>query len=243
MKKLRIIKASAVMLISFLITNFAQGMWITSFGDTNQLENNKFIIENKINENNECIEVNVSYPQLIPNTLKLINNEIKWWTDNWINDVKSILEDYKKSGYICNMKYELFSKFFVTLERDDLLSFYIDYYQFTGGAHGLTTRRAYTLDVKNGNKLKIKNLFKNGYDYKSFIDKEIKKQVDANKEKYFEGLEGFNGINDEVKFYINGDNLVIYYGQYEIAPYASGIPEFNIPIQKFDGNFLYGKIK
>ena len=43
MKKLRIIKASAVMLISFLITNFAQGMWITSFGDTNQLENNKFI--------------------------------------------------------------------------------------------------------------------------------------------------------------------------------------------------------
>lgn len=243
MKKLRIIKASAVMLISFLITNFAQGMWITSFGDTNQLENNKFIIENKINENNECIEVNVSYPQLIPNTLKLINNEIKWWTDNWINDVKSILEDYKKSGYICNMKYELFSKFFVTLERDDLLSFYIDYYQFTGGAHGLTTRRAYTLDVKNGNKLKIKNLFKNGYDYKSFIDKEIKKQVDANKEKYFEGLEGFNGINDEVKFYIKGDNLVIYYGQYEIAPYASGIPEFNIPIQKFDGNFLYGKIK
>lgn len=243
MKKLRIIKASTVMLISFLITNFAQGMWITSFGDTNQLENNKFIIENKINENNECIEVNVSYPQLIPNTLKLINNEIKWWTDNWINDVKSILEDYKKSGYICNMKYELFSKFFVTLERDDLLSFYIDYYQFTGGAHGLTTRRAYTLDVKNGNKLKIKNLFKNGYDYKSFIDKEIKKQVDANKEKYFQGLEGFNGINDEVKFYINGDNLVIYYGQYEIAPYASGIPEFNIPIQKFDGNFLYGKIK
>lgn len=243
MKKLRIIKASAVMLISFLITNFAQGMLITSFGDTNQLENNKFIIENKINENNECIEVNVSYPQLTPNTLKLINNEIKWWTDNWINDVKSILEDYKKSGYICNMKYELFSKFFVTLERDDLVSFYIDYYQFTGGAHGLTTRRAYTLDVKNGNKLKIKDLFKNGYDYKSFIDKEIKKQVDANKEKYFDGLEGFNGINDEVKFYINGDNLVIYYGQYEIAPYSSGIPEFNIPIQKFDGNFLYGKIK
>lgn len=243
MRKLSIIKISVLILIVFLITNFTQGMWITCFGYTNRLKDNKFIIEKNIKENNKCIEINVSYPQLVPDSLKLINNEIKGWTDDWINDVKGILYDYKKSGYICNMQYQLVSQFFITLEREDLMSFYIDYYQFTGGAHGITTRRAYTLDVESGKKLKIKDLFKNGYDYKLFIDKEIKRQIDSNKDKYFEGSEGFNGINDDVKFFIRGNNLVIYYGQYEIAPYASGIPEFNIPIQKFDDNFIYDKIK
>ena len=31
----------------------------------------------------------------------------------------------------------------------------------------------------------------------------------------------------------------MYYQQYEIAPYASGIPQFKIPLSLFGENYLY----
>lgn len=243
MEKSRLLKASSILWITFLITSCTQCMWISCFADTNKSQSSKSIIEKNINQKDECIEIDVSYPQVKYENLSSVNNEIKSWTNQWIGDVKNILEDYKKHGYICNMQFQLFSRFFSTLDNEKLLSFYIDYYQFTGGAHGITTRRAYTLDIKSGDKLKIKDLFKQGYNYKSVIDEEIKRQVNQDKEKYFPGKEGFTGINDDVKFYIRDGNLVIYYGQYEIAPYAAGIPEFNIPLEKFADNFIYGKMK
>ena len=32
------------------------------------------------------------------------------------------------------------------LTIQNIISFYIDYYQFTGGAHGITTRMSYNID-------------------------------------------------------------------------------------------------
>jgi len=60
------------------------------------------------------------------------------------------------------------------------------------------------------------------------------RQIELNMQKgdgmYFEGDMGFKSISDKQDFYLDGDNLVICFGQYEIAPYASGMPEFKIPL-------------
>ncbi|MFA7078597.1 MAG: RsiV family protein [Syntrophomonas sp.] len=34
-------------------------------------------------------------------------------------------------------------------------------------------------------------------------------------------------------YYIQNGVLVVYFSQYEIAPYAAGIPEFKIPLSNF----------
>ena len=47
-------------------------------------------------------------------------------------------------------------------------------------------------------------------------------------QKYFEDtLEKYTGFNEN-NFYFNDNGIVIYFQSYEIAPYASGSPEFNI---------------
>ena len=38
----------------------------------------------------------------------------------------------------------------------------------------------------------------------------------------------FKSIEDKQKFYIQDDNIVVYFDLYDIAPYAAGIPEFKI---------------
>lgn len=239
MARSSILKGLGLLGITFIIISFAHGVWIS----TKEYQEKSGLTEKvEIKHKDECLEINVNYPKIIDKKSEKINQEIVVWTNAWIKDVEEVLEDYKKSGYICNFPYQLFSNYYITKESNDILSFYIDYYQFTGGAHGSTTRKGYSIDRKLGKKLVIKELFKKGYNYKTVIDKEIKEQISADKERYFDEGTTYKGITDEIKFYIKGENLVVYYGQYEIAPYASGIPEFNIPLSKFNGNLVYDKI-
>ncbi|EKY28647.1 hypothetical protein HMPREF0216_00700 [Clostridium celatum DSM 1785] len=139
------------------------------------------------------------------------------------------------------MPYQLYARYKIT-NNSDILSFYIDYYQFTGGAHGVTTRIAYNVDLYTGAELMVEDLFKKEFDFKRVIDKEIGRQIAKDPDRYFMGKDGFNGIKQNQSFYIKNNSLVIYFGLYEIAPYASGISEFIIPHKLLDGNLIYDRI-
>ena len=74
------------------------------------------------------------------------------------------------------------------------------------------------------------------------LNKEINRQISKDPDRYFPGKDGFNGISDNQTFYIKNGNIVVYFGLYEIAPYASGISEFVIPNKLIQSNVNYGKI-
>ena len=74
----------------------------------------------------------------------------------------------------------------------------------------------------------MKDLFEEGYDYKTFINNQIYKEINKQPENYFQGKEGFNGIKDDQDFYIKNDKIIIHFPYYEIAPYVTGMPEFEI---------------
>jgi predicted secreted protein len=118
-------------------------------------------------------------------------------------------------------------------ENGKILSLYVDYYQYTGGAHGSTERRAYNYDLTTGENLALKDLFKMGYDYQMVINDYIKKEINNCPDMYFSDDMGFNGISADQGCYIQNGFLVVYFAQYEIAPYAAGIPEFRLPLSLF----------
>ena len=121
--------------------------------------------------------------------------------------------------------------------QDGLLSITVDYYQFDGGAHGGTDRRPYNYDLTTGQELALQDLFKQGVKYMEIINREIRKQIAANPEGgYFTQPDmEFKTIADNQPFYLTDGGLVVYFGQYEIAPYAAGIPEFRLPFSLFKG--------
>ncbi|MCK4260687.1 MAG: DUF3298 domain-containing protein [Halanaerobiales bacterium] len=130
--------------------------------------------------------------------------------------------------------YFLWANHQVTLLNNDLLSLGITYYEYTGGAHGMYYLESYNIDLKTGNQLSLKE-FADREDYKEIINEEIKKQIEEEKELYFEG--DFISISDDPPFYIEDDNIVIYFSLYEIAPYSSGMPTFEIPISRMQNNY------
>lgn len=204
------------------------------------------IVDKVYKEKNNYLDINVIVPQFNNLSNKkqqdLINNKITSLTETSIDEVKSVADEYFKDRPSPLVSYQLYGRYKVT-NNSDIISFYIDYYQFTGGAHGMTTRFAYNIDKSTGKEVKLKDIFKEGFEYKDIINKEINRQISKDPDRYFPGKDGFVGISEDQSFYIKNNTLIIYFGLYEIAPYASGISEFIIPNNLLEENFKYDKIK
>lgn len=165
----------------------------------------------------------------------VLNTQLQSEIDEYVKDAQ--LYDYPIRDYV------LYSRFQQGYLNSHILSLTVDYYQYTGGAHGMTERRPYNLDLSTGQTLALKDLFKENYDYRSVINSELRQQISNDEDLYFSGDMGFQGISEDQDYYLQDDALVIVFQQYEIAPYAAGIPEFKIPLSLFDDNIKTDLVK
>ena len=154
----------------------------------------------------------------------------------FFNDIQSKLKDYNDSFPDIETKFVANVDFDIKKNSDNILSIMVTYYKYAGGAHGYYENVAYNIDIRNGKFLKLKDLFKEEVDYKNVINEEIRRQIEEliKLDEENKGVYEFKSISDNQKFYIQDDNLVIYFDLYEIAPYAAGIPEFIINVDKID---------
>lgn len=129
--------------------------------------------------------------------------------------------------------FESYLQYVVTYNAKALLSTYNDRYDYTGGAHGNTIRRSDTWSLKTGRVLPLSSFFPPNSDYVAVILKQIQEQAKINMEEnpgiYFDNypeliLQYFNPKN----YYLTENGIAIYYQQYEIAPYSSGIIVFEV---------------
>lgn len=128
--------------------------------------------------------------------------------------------------------YQCITEFEVKYNQDQLLSLIWLFYQYTGGAHGGIVQKSINLDLNANKPLKLEDvvLHENALE---IILAEINRQIAENPEWYFQDQLPVAFINEE-DFYITDAGLVIFYQQYDIAPYATGICEFVIPWHLFD---------
>lgn len=125
------------------------------------------------------------------------------------------------------------ASFDVKKNTSNAISILIKYYKYSGGAHGYYEYVPYNIDLRSGNNLTLKEIFKVDVDYKTIINKEIENQIKelGKKEKGLDQVYEFYGIKENQKFYLEDGKIVIYFDLYDIAPYAAGIPEFPIVVE------------
>ena len=165
-------------------------------------------------------------------TINKITNSIM----KFFNDSQKQAKEYNDALPEVENKFVANVDFDVKKNSDNILSILIKYYKYAGGAHGYYENVAYNIDIRNGNFLTLDNLFKEGSDYKNIINEEIRRQIEEliKLDEQNKGVYEFKSIEDKQKFYIQDDNIVVYFDLYDIAPYAAGIPEFMINVNKID---------
>lgn len=116
----------------------------------------------------------------------------------------------------------------------DILSVWMDVNAYTGGAHGANTRYAFTVNTKtNENYKMLSQLFQEDIGYEKILTENIIQKVNKAPDTYFDNaVETMKNLNGKFDFFIDGNELVIYFNQYDIAPYSSGKPTFRFTAEE-----------
>ena len=185
-------------------------------------------------DNNVVLEYRIEYPEMVSKD-DIASNKFNQYNKNLAINLQNKVENelyqeavelykYNKQNNYPIMKYEVVRTYEITLNINQIISLYADEYIFSGGAHGNTIRTSQTWDMNIARMINLYELFRNPY----FIIN-ILRQIIAQKDIYFEDacclvIETFNSKS----FYLTQSYIAIYFQQYDIAPYSSGIRTFMI---------------
>ena len=163
-------------------------------------------------------------------TTEEINEEIQEITGQFVEEFKENLQyDW---GY-----QDVIVKSEVVNTTEDYFTLKLICYQ--GAGSGMEWNYFYTIDLNTGERLQLKDLFKEGADYITPISENIKtqmrEQMAADDMKHYwleDEIEewNFKQITDETAFYLNEEgNIVISFSEGDVAPMYMGCVEFVIP--------------
>lgn len=185
------------------------------------------------------LKYRIEYPQIINNEKFNIYNynkaiELQKQCEGPLfEEAKELFNSNTENGYP-TMVYEIISNFTITYNYGMLLSLFIDEYVFTGGAHGNTLRTSQNWNLQDNHMIKLHEWFKSpNYvsDIISNINDQIKTNIQNGNNIYFEDYCCLTSKNFRIEnYYIKDGMITIFYQQYDIAPYSSGIISFYIPI-------------
>lgn len=199
-------------------------------GDNNKVKVEGVIIEKK----SQAYDLSLNIPKIIGLKNKKfeseINNTLLQQGLDFQKQVEKEGEENATEAKKAGQNIEAFigkEDFKVQYNGKELLSVPINFYYFSGGAHGIAKITTINIDKEKGKVIGLKDLFKEEYDYKASINKKIQEEINKNSDEYFP--DAFKGINENSEFFLTEDGIVIYYQLYELAPYAEGFPQFKIP--------------
>jgi len=182
--------------------------------------------------------INIPYNKLAENN---INSTINMQIKEYYNYVSSTLYDnaikYYHDSQTNNFPFhvnEAIMEYNITYNENCFLSLYKDKYEYTGGAHGSTLRSSDTWETCQGTYIPMYCYFYKEINYMNLLINEITKQAERNLNQnpgiYFEDYKNLIIQNfDPNSYFLTTQGITIYYQQYDIAPYSTGIVEFTIP--------------
>ncbi|MGL4771980.1 MAG: WG repeat-containing protein [Clostridium sp.] len=133
------------------------------------------------------------------------------------------------------LDYNYVGNFFVKFYDRDLLVLNLNSYKYPyGAAHGMPTQKTPNINLSTGEFYKLEDLFLKNLPWRREINNIIKEEIENNPKYDYVFKDVFNGIKEEQDFYVDKNNLYIYFPPYEIGPYSAGFITFKIPFSELE---------
>ncbi len=195
-------------------------------------------------------QIDNSFNESILNLIKeQIRNSKESGKENWIARYETQMEGENIGEYPKNddEKFYLYSDFSIIQSNPYFISFILTYGAYTGGAHGYEAKVAFNYDVVNKKILTLKDVFSPSFNYLEYLSKESRdylykeyaevkdgEEGDENMNDYFDGIKEMIDVGTEEKeenfetFTFTKEKIKIYFSQYQVGPYAIGMPEVEV---------------
>lgn len=191
------------------------------------------------------MQYTIKYPKFISEKYQTLVNKLNslyrtkalmYERSNIMNLYQMAMVEYEYS--VANnfpvRQFEAYVDFTVTYNQNCAISLYFDQYEYAGGAHGLTVRYSDTWNLQKSKRIDLNELFPSKINCRDYvidtINHQIENEITSGSNSYFENYSELVNENFKVNnFYLTNEGVVVYFQQYDIAPYASGLPTFLIP--------------
>jgi hypothetical protein len=187
--------------------------------------NNRFrVIERKHNPNKDYL---VYYPEIQGMRFEAMQKKV--------NQKLAQLSGVKEIDPNKQLEASYTGDFDVYFFKNRLVELEINGYDFPfGAAHGMPVKVFAKVDLESGVFYELKDLFNANSSYVEVLSGIIGEQIKNDPQYSYVFPDSYKGIAPEQPFYIDANNLYLYFTPYEIAPYAAGFPTFTIPFSEID---------
>lgn len=207
-------------------------------------EPNKIIpLDKKYSVVREKYKPNINYLVYIPQVRGVTSRKVENDINSKLRDM-SYFRDYgensKDAPVIVTandvLNYSYYGDFTVQYFNKNLLVLDMTgYYYALGAAHGLPTKQTPNIDLVTGKFYTLGDLFMGGVYWSGELNKIIENMIKIDSQYADLFKDGFTGIELDQGFYVDADNLYIYFAPYDIGPYAAGFITFKIPFSEMQG--------
>jgi len=172
---------------------------------------------------------------------KLLDGMKQVYFENYLYTNEGIYKETMASSF----NWQSLKFLHILMNGSHVLSFYIDHYAFTGGAHGLQTREYTVVNLWTGREVSLKDIFKENSETQlsSILSDKIHEK---NHLPTTQSLKDAGFFNDTVKptdnFYVTRQGIGFFYNQYDIAPYTSGSIDVFIPFNELKDLLVAGGV-
>lgn len=190
-------------------------------------------------------QANLSYPELKGDSeaITKINQTIANDVQTALSAVQNELSPDDINTDLDNMlPYTFDCSYNITYLDDNTISLLLDYYEFTGGAHGTPFRQAYTFDLNTAEQLQLSDIL-NIENADDFAKDAFKNNIAQNPESYFNGAaQTVDSEQFAYDFYIQPNEIILFTQAYLLEPYANHFQPTTITIAEIQ-NRLKRNIK
>lgn len=230
--------------------------------DSISVDKTYYLLENP--ENPNCnLQISFTYPARYDNKeiLKKIQEQFVYsyfgeiykdltpeeavakYTEDYLNSYKELEEDFRNELKKDNdapvgawFSYYEMSSNDIAYNKNDIVSYTVNFDNYTGGAHGAHSFSNHVIDMKTGEVIEEEDIFIESYqdDLAQILVDRIAKQNNVDNPKELENV-GFFSV-DEI--FPNGNFLIDDYGitytfnEYEIAAYVVGATNVHLPYEE-----------
>ena len=159
-------------------------------------------------------------PQIMENINTNVKNDIMEFKTQLETAAEESAESFKKQGKQFK-PYQISNSYSITYNKNNILSVSLLYQEYISGKNSYT-RTTYNYNLKTGESMPLRSLFKQGSDYIDTLNSKIRRKFTAQ----------FKGIAEDQPYYLDDNNLVIFLRFNEIAPAISDIPIIKIPFSE-----------
>jgi len=149
-------------------------------------------------------------------------------------DIAKDMEEWAEDGLSSSLSSRVSPIFFF---NERFISYTQRGHEYSGGAHGMPYWIPHTFDLHTGEELGLEFFIANEEEeFKNIVTEQFIRMYDVDPGWYWDDAVEIVRENADFDspFYLKEEGVVIYFGPYELAPYAAGFVEIVVPYENLE---------